>query len=279
MSATASNGRCTLRSRSPLPQLRWHSRPASAARSARSSFAGSCSKPTGCCPDCWSVVRVLRQAVMAARTSALSHILNACSKMIWWSWMRTTPSPQPKPTNTPSPPPKPAGSRSPPTGPTCIPVTPSPTAGYPAPNKQPNWAGRAPHRRRLRPRRTRLRAAHLRRISIPIDRRRPRPAAPPPLNLGGSPSSAGAGLPGPPHRPRDPAPYRRAGSHRGPTPRPSLGAVSWGRLETLLEAAIMAADPDGAERAAAAAARERFVRLGCASEHGLKLIIAPRHRR
>jgi len=55
---------------------------------------------------------------------------------------------------------------------------------------------------------------------------------------------------------------------------PSLGAVSWGRLETLLEAAIMAADPDGAERAAAAAARERFVRLGCASEHGLKLIIA-----
>jgi hypothetical protein len=81
---------------------------------------------------------------MAARTSALSHILNARSKMIWWSWMRTTPSPQPKPTNTPSPPPKPAGSRSPPTGPTCIPVTPSPAAGYPAPNKQPNWAGRAP---------------------------------------------------------------------------------------------------------------------------------------
>ena len=55
---------------------------------------------------------------------------------------------------------------------------------------------------------------------------------------------------------------------------PSLGAVSWGRLERLLEAAIIAADPDAAERAAAAAAQERFVRLGCASEHGLKLIIA-----
>jgi hypothetical protein len=55
---------------------------------------------------------------------------------------------------------------------------------------------------------------------------------------------------------------------------PSLGAVSWVRLERLLEAAIIAADPDAAERAAAAAAQERFVRLGRASEHGLKLIIA-----
>jgi hypothetical protein len=55
---------------------------------------------------------------------------------------------------------------------------------------------------------------------------------------------------------------------------PSLGAVSWGRLESLLEAAIIAADPDAAERAAAAAAQERFVRLGRTSEHGLKLIIA-----
>jgi hypothetical protein len=55
---------------------------------------------------------------------------------------------------------------------------------------------------------------------------------------------------------------------------PSLGAVSWGRLERLLEAAMIAADPDAAERVAAAAAQERFVRLGRASEHGLKLIIA-----
>jgi hypothetical protein len=55
---------------------------------------------------------------------------------------------------------------------------------------------------------------------------------------------------------------------------PSLGAVSWGRLQTLLEAAIIQADPVGAERQAALAAQERFVRLGRASEHGLKLIIA-----
>jgi hypothetical protein len=55
---------------------------------------------------------------------------------------------------------------------------------------------------------------------------------------------------------------------------PSLGAVSWGRLETLLQAKIIEADPVGAEQRAALAAQERFVRLGRASEHGLKLIIA-----
>ena len=33
---------------------------------------------------------------------------------------------------------------------------------------------------------------------------------------------------------------------------PSLGAVSWGRLQTLLEAAIIQADPIGAEQQAAA---------------------------
>jgi hypothetical protein len=55
---------------------------------------------------------------------------------------------------------------------------------------------------------------------------------------------------------------------------PSLGSVSWGRLQNLLEAAIIQADPDGAEHSAAMAARERFVRLGRASEHGLKLIVA-----
>jgi hypothetical protein len=54
----------------------------------------------------------------------------------------------------------------------------------------------------------------------------------------------------------------------------SLGAVSWGRLQSLLEAAIYQADPVGAEHQAAAAAQQRFVRLGRASEHGLKLIIA-----
>ena len=55
---------------------------------------------------------------------------------------------------------------------------------------------------------------------------------------------------------------------------PSLGTVSFGRLQTLLEAAIIDADPGGAEQQAAAAATERFVRPGRSSEHGLKLIIA-----
>ena len=55
---------------------------------------------------------------------------------------------------------------------------------------------------------------------------------------------------------------------------PTLGAVAWGRLETLLEAAIYQACPMRAEQEAEAAAQERFVRLGRASEHGLKLIIA-----
>ena len=55
---------------------------------------------------------------------------------------------------------------------------------------------------------------------------------------------------------------------------PSLGAMSWGRLQTLLEAKIIEADPVGAEHQATAAAQERFVRLGRNSEHGLKLIIA-----
>jgi len=55
---------------------------------------------------------------------------------------------------------------------------------------------------------------------------------------------------------------------------PALGALSWTRLHTLLEAAIIQADPDGAAQAAAAAAQERFVRLGRKTEHGLKMIIA-----
>jgi Domain of unknown function (DUF222) len=55
---------------------------------------------------------------------------------------------------------------------------------------------------------------------------------------------------------------------------PSLGAVSWNRLHTLLEAAIYEADPVGAEQRAALVAQERFVRLGRNSEHGLKMIIA-----
>ena len=56
---------------------------------------------------------------------------------------------------------------------------------------------------------------------------------------------------------------------------PSLGALPWGRVQTLLDAAIVEADPADAEQRAADAAQERFVRLGRKSEHGpLKLIIA-----
>jgi Domain of unknown function (DUF222) len=55
---------------------------------------------------------------------------------------------------------------------------------------------------------------------------------------------------------------------------PTLGAVSFGRLQTLVDAAIIQADPEAAEQRAAAAATERFVRLGRHSEHGVKMIIA-----
>ena len=55
---------------------------------------------------------------------------------------------------------------------------------------------------------------------------------------------------------------------------PRLGRVSFGRLHTLLEAYVYEADPEGADAAAEAAARERFVRLGQTSEHGLRFIMA-----
>lgn len=55
---------------------------------------------------------------------------------------------------------------------------------------------------------------------------------------------------------------------------PAVGKVSWSRLQSLLDAAIIEADPVGAEHLAVAAAAERFVRLGRSNEHGLKLIIA-----
>ena len=73
---------------------------------------------------------------------------------------------------------------------------------------------------------------------------------------------------------RHPPPQRRPSRIRGCPDRPIVGALPWGRLQTLLEAKIIEADPIGAEQQAAAAASERFVRLGRNSEHGLKLIIA-----
>ena len=55
---------------------------------------------------------------------------------------------------------------------------------------------------------------------------------------------------------------------------PVLTAVSFGRLVTLLEASVLRADPDAAEREAELAARERCVRLGRTSEHGLRWLMA-----
>ena len=55
---------------------------------------------------------------------------------------------------------------------------------------------------------------------------------------------------------------------------PRLGRVSFGRLQSLLEAFVPEADPDGADAAAEAVAQERFVRLGRTSEHGLRFVMA-----
>jgi Domain of unknown function (DUF222) len=48
---------------------------------------------------------------------------------------------------------------------------------------------------------------------------------------------------------------------------PKLGAVPYGRLDTLLEAYVYDADPEGADAEAEQTARDRFVRLGRTSEH------------
>ena len=55
---------------------------------------------------------------------------------------------------------------------------------------------------------------------------------------------------------------------------PALGRVPWGRLQSLLDGLVYDADPEGADAAADRAARERFVRLGRVTEHGMRLIIA-----
>ncbi len=55
---------------------------------------------------------------------------------------------------------------------------------------------------------------------------------------------------------------------------PTLGSLSWGRLQDVVDGLIYDADPEGADAAAELAARERFVRLGRITEHGLKLVIA-----
>lgn len=55
---------------------------------------------------------------------------------------------------------------------------------------------------------------------------------------------------------------------------PAIGTLPWGRLQALLDGLIYDADPEGADAAAERAARERFVRLGRVTEHGMRLIVA-----
>jgi hypothetical protein len=130
-----------------------------------------------------------------------NHILNVCSKMIWWGWMRRRRWPPRRPTN----------------------------------------------------------------ALITAETRRPQIAAHW-ADLHPGDAVAESRLPGTEH----PVQAKWVDAQLAP----SLGAVSWGGLQTLLEVAIYQADPVGAEQQASAAARQRFVRLGRTTEHGLKVIIA-----
>ncbi len=58
------------------------------------------------------------------------------------------------------------------------------------------------------------------------------------------------------------------------TTTPYLASLPWGRFLELLEARIIAADPDAAEARRIAAELERFVVTGQSNEHGLKTLIA-----
>ena len=51
-----------------------------------------------------------------------------------------------------------------------------------------------------------------------------------------------------------------------------INTVSWSRLKTIVKAAILEADPEGARAAAEAAARERGVFVGESDEHGTKTV-------
>ncbi|HET6653523.1 MAG TPA: DUF222 domain-containing protein [Nocardioides sp.] len=55
---------------------------------------------------------------------------------------------------------------------------------------------------------------------------------------------------------------------------PYLATLPWGRFQDLLEARIIAADPDAAEQRRIAAELERFVVTGQSNEHGLKTLVA-----
>jgi hypothetical protein len=220
---------------------------------------------------------------MGRRVSASNHILKVCSKMIWWSWMRRRRWLPRRPTNehtliTAESPPPPhrrvlGGSTS---GRRCGGES---AARHRTPS--PTGRGRHPHRRRLRRSRTRLCTTHLRRISIPADRRRVGSAAPAAPDVGGRPGGAGC-------RPAYQA-RRIAAAIRHLTVEqatwvdaragPVVGAVSWGRLQTLLEAASYQSRP-GRYRTPSVSGRTRAVCAARpASEQGLKLIIARATRR
>ena len=53
-----------------------------------------------------------------------------------------------------------------------------------------------------------------------------------------------------------------------------VGLVPWGRMLGLVEAAVIEADPEAAERRRLEKAMERFVRSGQSNEHGLKTLYA-----
>ena len=53
-----------------------------------------------------------------------------------------------------------------------------------------------------------------------------------------------------------------------------LGSVPWGRMLGLVDAAVIEADPEAAERRRLEKAMERFVRSGQSNEHGLKTLYA-----
>ena len=191
-------------------------------------------------------------------------------------WTRPAPWPRWRPTSTPSCRPRRAASRWPRTGPTCTPA-PSPIgpATGPGRNGPSSWAARAlPETSQFCPaelggalRTSDAAAAKLIADALDLRHRLPRTWAA--TRTGQAPAYQARYL---------------ARSTRHLTPdqarwvdtelAPALGAVPFGRLQTLTEAKTYAADPAAADAAAAQAAAERFVRLGRTTEHGLKLIIA-----
>ena len=55
---------------------------------------------------------------------------------------------------------------------------------------------------------------------------------------------------------------------------PHVQALGWSRLETVVQAKVIEADPDAEDARRRAASAERFVRAGRSNEHGLKVLVA-----